>query len=313
MEEEPKPTHRRWRRWGLALLAFVTLHLLVDGLHAVYVAAAIDAWKDTIEIDAAGVLAGCDAYDFPPAGEGEAGGAVLFVHGFNASPRHWDLVAPAVGELGVQCRVMRLPGFVEPGALRKDHEASDWVAAVSTELATLRAKHDRVGVVGHSLGGAVTTRVLIDDPDAADYAVLVAPAVAVSNARAPVLSTRAWHEISQRTLVFTKVLKSPFPMDCRTPGRTDWPGRMPFTSTEVVDELFGLLDRNAPDAERFTTPVTVLLSATDRVVDTEAAAAYYERLGSPDKQKIVFDQSGHAVPLDSEWDRVVEAVTARAL
>lgn len=306
------PRGDRAKRWAvrgvLGLGGFVLLWLIGDMMHAAYIACAIDAWKDSVEQTDQGVIAGCEAFDLPPADGAEPLGAVLLVHGFNASPRHWELVAPELAESGLHVRAMRLPRFAEPFSLSSDRDPDEWVEAVAGELAALRDKHERVGVVGHSLGGAVTIRALIDDPDAADWAVLVAPAVAVSSARSPVLSTRTWHEVSQRVLLSTNVVKSPFPMDCRVEGRTDWPGRMPFSSAQIVDALFELLDRNAPDAEQFTTPVTMLVAKEDRIVDTPAATAYFERLGSSDKNLVVLDDSGHEVPLDKQRGKLVEVI-----
>lgn len=305
---------KRWKRIAVALVGLVAVQLLVDGLHAAYVAASVGSWESTIERDDAGVLAGCDAYSLPAGGDAEPAvdAAVLLVHGINASPRHYDLIAPALAERGVACRVMRLPGFAEPLPAYATTTADQWVAAVKRELETLRAGHARVGVVAHSLGGAVTIRALIDGPESADFAVLLAPAVAVSNSRSPVGTTRFWHDFGRTVFVFTRTLRSPYPMDCRDPNRNDHPGRTPFTPIAVVEELFGLTDRNRPEAERFVTPVSLFVSTTDPVVDTPAAKAYYGEIGSSDKRLIELGRSGHAVPLDVEWPRVVEEVAAHA-
>lgn len=298
--------HRRW--WWL--LALIPVFLLADGLHAAYVAYAIDAWKDGIEINADGIIDGCEAYDLPPAEGTDT--ALLLVHGFNASPRHYDLVAPALAELGYHCRVMRLPGFAEPFTLGQDRSYKQWTGAVLEELRSLRSDHARVGVVGHSLGGAVTIGALLEDPRAADFAVLLAPAVAVSNSRAPILSTRTWHEISQRLFLFTDVLRTPYPMDIHAEGKTDHLGRMPFSSKSIADELFKLMDRNLVRPSEITTPLTMIVCQDDPIVDTPAAEAYFERIGSASNELIVLEDSGHEVPLDQEWPRVVEAIAERA-
>ncbi|MEQ8849858.1 alpha/beta fold hydrolase [Botrimarina sp.] len=304
-----------WKRrtaWVVGgLTAVAVVWVVADGVHAAYIAWSYQAWVSEQRLTDDGVLVGCEAYTLPPADGASSRGAVLLVHGFNASPRHWDLIAPELADEGFHVRVMRLPGFAEPQSLWQERDADQWVAAVAAELAALRHEHERVGVVGHSLGGAVTIRTVIDHPAAADWAVLVAPAIAVSGARSPLLPTRAWHEIAEGLLVFSRVLVAPFPMDCRVPGRTDWPGRLPFASREVIDALFELLDRNLADAEQLTTPVTMLVAAEDRIVDTPAAAAYYQRLGAEQKRLVVLDASGHEAPLDRQWPRIVEAVKAR--
>lgn len=315
-ESPPAAVIDRWRwpkRVGLALFALVGVHLLGDAFYAAYVAASIDAYEASVERDPSGVLAGCDAYDLPPSGDAPAGVALLLVHGLNASPRHYDLLAPALAERGHHCRVMRLPGFAEPVHRYRESRADDWLAAVAEELAALRNQHERVGLVAHSLGGATAIGVLLDDPDAADFAVLLAPAVAVSCARSPLLSARGWHEVSDRTLLFTRVLKSPYEMDCRAPGRTDHVGRGKFTPKSIVGSLFELIDSNGPRAASFVTPFTMILSSDDPIVDTPAAQRYYAAAGTTDKELIVLERSGHALLLDQEWETVVEAIDRRAI
>lgn len=272
----------------------------------------IEAWAGRAEINENGVIAGCEAYDLPPNEDNATDTAILLVHGFNASPRHWDLVAPALAERGNHCRVMRLPGFAEPLTLKRDRSFREWTNAVLKELEALRRGFPHVGVVGHSLGGAVTIGALIENPSAADFAVLVAPAVAVSDSRAPLFSTRTWHEVSQRLFVFTRVLRTPFPMDCRDPERNDHVGRMPFSSKSIADELFKLMDRNLESPDGLTTPLTMIACRGDPIVDTPAAQAYFERIGSSEKELIVLEESGHEVPLDLEWPAVVEAIVQRA-
>ena len=304
---------KRWKWIAFALLGVVAAQLLIDGIHATYVAISLNGWESSIERDENGVLAGCDAYSLPAAGEPPVDAAVLLVHGINASPRHYDLIAPALAERGVACRVTRLPGFAEPLPVYGKTTADRWVATVADELAALRAKHERVGLVAHSLGGAVAIRTLIDDPAAADFAVLLAPAVAVSNSRSPIGTTRFWHDFGRTVFVVTGTLRSPYPMDCRDPERPDHPGRTPFTPIAVVEELFRLMDRNRPQAKRITTPLTLFVSTTDPVIDTPAVEAYFGELGAADKRLVRLERSGHAIPLDLEWRSVVEEIATRAL
>lgn len=299
---------KRWKRVGLVVLAIVAIQLLLDGLHAGYVAWTASRWEATVERDTNGVLTGCEAYELAPADGSTNNAAVLLVHGINASPRHYDLIAPALAERGYAVRVMRLPGFCEPLPRYAKTTSEQWVAAVTEELAALRETHRQVGLVGHSLGGAVSIGTLLENPDAADYAVLLAPAVAVSDARSPVLSTRSWHEFAQAVFVFTRTLSSPFAMDCHDESRHGHPGGVPFTPVAVVDSLFALMDQNLTAAERFETPVAMLLSNHDRVINTQAAADYFQRMASTEKELIRLENCGHEVPLDHDWPAVVEAI-----
>jgi carboxylesterase len=312
-EAVESPKCRRWLRLLLiAAVAFVPLHLLIDGLYAAYVARTASVWETTLTRDSNGVIEGCDTFDVQPSADVDTDTAILLVHGLGASPRHYEFIAKDLAERGYHCRAVRLPGFAEPVTEYCESTSKAWLEKVQGELASLRQEHGRVGVVGHSLGGAVTIGVLLDDPQAADFAVLLTPAVEVSNARSPVLSARAWHEISERSLVFVRVLSSPYPLDCRDPERADHPGRTPFTPKSVVDQLFKLVDTNRGRAEEITLPTTVVVAIDDPIVDTPAAERFYEELGTADKNLVRLDDSGHEVTLDWQWKEVADAIAQRA-
>ena len=307
------PKRRRWLRLLLiAAVAFVPLHLLIDAIYAGYVGRAASAWEKTITRDSNGVIEGSETYDVAPSGEVDTDTAILLVHGLGASPRHYEFIAKDLAERGYHCRAVRLPGFAEPVAKYCEYTSKAWLEKVQSELASLRKDHGRVGVVGHSLGGAVTVGVLLADPQAADFAVLLTPAVEVSDTRSPIFSARTWHEISERSLMFVRVLPSVYPLDCRDPARAEFPGRTPFTPKCVVDQLFKLMDANRGRAEEINVPTTVVVAIDDPIVDSPAAESFYEKLGSTEKNLVRLDRSGHEVTLDWQWKEVADAIAQRA-
>lgn len=283
------------------VLALIVLWVVGDLVHSRLVFHWAKTWEAECRRDENGVLFGCDSYTV---GEGEM--AVLLVHGINASPRHYDKIAPYLAERGFTCRVMRLPGFAQPLDEYCQTTGLDWKVAVDRELQTLRAKHNSVGIVAHSLGGAVTISHLLDDPTAADFVVLLAPAVRVSDERSPVFSTRAWHEFSERAFLFTSVLHSPFGMDCHDPAHPDHPGRCPFTPIGVVEEMFTILDDNESRVGEFQTPMLMVVADADRVTDTAAARNFFALAKSQPKELLELTNSGHSIPLDYEWQRACD-------
>lgn len=302
---EPPPTKKR--RWVLkSLAAVVFLWLAGDFAYSKYVSHQAAEWERGVERTGEGVLVGCEAFTLD-APQPEAT-ALLLVHGINASPRHWEKMAPRLAEAGFTCRAMRLPGFCKPLDEYADSTRQDWVAAIQQELASLRESHPRVGVVAHSLGGAATIGALMGDPAAADFAVLLAPATAVSSARSPVLSTRAWHEVGERLLIFTTVMKSPFGIDSHDPANAGYPGRCPFTPRSVVSELFDQMDDNWRGVARFQTPLLMVLTEEDRVIDWREAERFYNEAPSEPKELLLLEDSGHAIPIDYGWEATAEAI-----
>jgi len=301
---------KRRRMIAKIAIGVVVVWLLGDFIYSRVVAYQVAKWEATIERDERGVWQGCGEYTLPAVQGVEDRGALLLVHGINASPRHYDKMAPALAERGYACRVMRLPGFAQPVDVYAQSRQADWIAAVGVELKQLRENHDRVGVVAHSLGAAVVVGHLLNEPESADFAALLAPGMAVADDRSPLLSTRAWHRFGNATLLSTKILQSPFGIDCHDPAHPDYPGRTPFTPRVIVDELFDLMDDDWRRIEGFNTPLLMVLSDQDIVIDWRAAKRYFSEVPVTEKQLLMLKDSGHAIPIDYGWQESVEAIAA---
>lgn len=270
-------------------------------MYARVVAWRLARWETSIGRGADGVQADAEAYQL-----GGGPHALLFVHGIGDTPRQWRKLAPALAAEGLTCRAMRLPGFGEPIEAYAGATKERWIDAVREELAALRVRHERVVVVAHSLGAAVAIAVLLDDPGAADGAVLLAPLVGVSGARSPLLPARTWHRILNRILFFTEITETPFPIDAHDPAERNHSGRLRFTPRAVFDEVWALLDANAARLDAFATPLVAVLAADDRVVDHDAASRFFMAAAQP---KVVFEvDAGHAIPVDTGWEALVPAI-----
>lgn len=82
-------------------------------------------------------------------------GAVLLVHGFLGSPAEMRGVGRVLHEAGWTVQGILLPGFGPQVETLLQRRQAEWVAAGRQALAALRQEHDRVLVVGFSMGGAV--------------------------------------------------------------------------------------------------------------------------------------------------------------
>jgi len=279
--------------------------VLGDLVYSSIVAYRIKKWEASIERDDEGVQRGCREYT---TGSGET--VVLLIHGINDSPRCYHKMASTLAEEGFTCRVMRLPGFAEPIERYAQATKEQWLAAVEREIQSLRQHNRRVAIVAHSLGGAVTIAYLLDNPEAVDAVVLLAPAVDVSNRRSPLLSAQTWHEIGRLSLSFTKVTSSPFPNDCHDAAEREYPGRTAFMPVAVADQTFQLIDNNRGRAAEFKTPLMMVLTKDDRVIDWQAAEQFYREASSADKAILFMADSGHVIPLDYGWESLTRKIAA---
>lgn len=311
----PERRKRRRRRMIQALLTVVALWLAGDFVYSRVIQWRIGRWEAGLPRDADGIREGCRPFTIGPAARDAP--AVLLIHGINDSPACFRDMAPRLAARGICCRAMLLPGFAISTERYAQADRHQWLAAVGDELRDLRQRHERVGVAAHSLGGAIAVRFLLDQLDRpaaqripVDKLVLLAPAIEVSSARSPVLSTRAWHRIANHLLLFTQVTESPFGLDAVALDERDYPFRTPFTPRRIVDETFALIDLNAGQAPRLQVPLLLAVSRDDHVIDWEAAERFYEAYGSPTKQVYYADPAGHALTLDQGWETLTDTVAA---
>jgi len=302
-----KGARRRSRAswWLVSLAALLLLWLGGDFVHSRIVAHRLARAERATERDADGVRAGCRAYEV-----GQGPDALLLVHGFNDCPAVFDALAPRLVERGFACRAMRLPGFAMPVEEYAGTSRAAWREALEQEIAALRAGHRRVGLVAHSLGGTVAVDYLLDRPDAVDGLVLLAPLIEVSTERSPLLPPRGWHEIGRRTLLFTRVVETPFPVNATSPEARAYDRRTLFTPREVFSEIYALLDRTEGRAAEFRVPLLMVLGRRDEVIDLAAAERFYSGCSSPRRRLLYLEEAGHLVPLDAGWETLPPAITA---
>lgn len=89
----------------------------------------------------------------------------VFIHGFMGSPAQFSRLAEVARAAGSQSRLITLPGH--GGGVREFMRAgrSAWLAHVETELADLRAQHEKLLLVGHSMGGLLAINAAAKQPE----------------------------------------------------------------------------------------------------------------------------------------------------
>ena len=298
----------RYAAWVIAVL--LLLVLLGDFGYSRYVAAKLKRWERTVERDEDGVMEGCQAYTLVPDEPSDT--ALLLVHGINDTPYCWRKMAPELAKR-FHIRAMRMPGFGESIPVCAQKSAEDWIAAVKSEAKSLREKHEKVYIVAHSLGGAVSIQMLLREKEAQkdllDGIVLLAPAIEVSNRRSPILPTRFWHRVGS-LLLFTHTTYVPFGNDCKDPAEQNPANRVRFSTLRSIDETFKLIDGNRGREAEIRIPVLLVLSEQDSVNDHQASAAWFDKIASQRKKTHWQNDSGHLLQYDLGWQAVAEKIGA---
>jgi carboxylesterase len=260
-------------------------------------------WEAGIERDPDGVRRGCREYSV---GQGDT--AALLIHGFADAPALYQRMAPALVEKGFACRVMRLPHFAMPMEDYRGTDAAQWREAVRSELLELRRRHARVVVVAHSLGAAVAVDYLADEPAAADAVVLLAPLLAVSDRRSPLLSARAWQRIFDHTLIFTDRVGTLFSPNLRDREALPLMKTDQFVPRVVYRELMRLIGRNRDRAGTLRVPLYMALGEHDEVVDNRVAERFYHACAAGTKCLRRVAGAAHVLPMDAGWQWLTEDV-----
>jgi carboxylesterase len=279
----------------MTLLALPLAWLAADACHGLWVAARRTRWERRQRRGPDGLIEGAEAYTL-----GSGPDAVLFVHGFADTPAVFRSLARDLAAAGgVTCRAMRLPGAAEPAGAAARATLADWRAAVRREALELRRRHERLWLLGHSLGAALVLDAAAREPDLVRGAVLLAPLLRVSRARSPLLPPRAWFGLARAAFPFSRTFESCFSADVEMPDDPELSYRRDrFVPFATYRNLFALLHELGPAASAFRLPACVVLADADRVVDNAATRAWFGRSAAQPLVWHTLADTPHPIPTE---------------
>jgi carboxylesterase len=243
--------------------------------------------------DETGIIRGAH----PIALEGTNGAAVLLIHGGGDTPQTMRHLAEVFNESGYTVRAPLLPGHGRNLAAFDASTADSWYAAVQDEFSRLQRSHDWVGVVGLSMGGALSAR-LAAETQAVGALVLASPYL-IMPAIGTVLAhtTGVWGPIFP--VIRTASERSVFDPAARKVSL----GYGAFTRRSLR-ALALTASRGFAALPSITAPTLVVQSTTDNRVSTASTTRAFARLGAKDKAIEWIEGAGHVITVDFGWERV---------
>jgi len=235
------------------------------------------------------------AFDFP--GQGRA--AALCLHGLTGTPYEVRSLGLAFAAAGIRAVGPALPGHNEtPERLAKVHH-TDWIEAARAELRSLRESHERVFVVGLSMGGLVSLELAASEkPDA-------------------VVAIGTPLQLSALVTRLVPLVKFVLPMMDKSRGSDirDAAARERHPSYRVmplnaVHELQRLQRRVRGKLGDITGPILVAHGAHDRTARPADAARIHRDVASAIRELLILEDSGHVVPVDRDAAQLADAATA---
>jgi len=232
---------------------------------------------------------------------------ILIVHGIAEHSGRYEAVGRQLADAGFGVVAHDQIGHGDSGG-RKGHveSFSRFLDDVEDLLAELRSVGVPVVLLGHSMGGLVSTAYAISDRPAPDLLVLSGPALDVD--------VPGW----QRTLVHKLAQLAPrfhpkIPFDTAVLSRDPEVGRAydadPLIkgggSVNLISQLIMTAERTTADIDRLSVPTLCLHGGDDVLVPTVASAVLE---GRPGVERRVLDGLRHEIFNEPEGPEVVQQV-----
>jgi carboxylesterase len=225
---------------------------------------------------------------------------VLLVHGLNGDRSDMAELETVLQEHGWLTNNMLLPGH---GSKVRDLMAvgwDDWAAAVQKELVAMKVRCDRVFLVGHSLGGALSLHVTAHE-EVDGIVVMCAPLFL--------------HPLTRYGVRFVKYITPLLPTlreDVRDPeARQRYPrDAYRWTPMWPVESMMRFLPQLRTELPHITTPALIMTSLHDHVVPARDGREIYRLLGSQEKHLVTFHRSYHVIMKDHDREEVFAKTVA---
>ncbi|MBJ20606.1 MAG: alpha/beta fold hydrolase [bacterium] len=223
------------------------------------------------------------------------GAAALCLHGLTGTPYEVRPIAEALVTRGIRARGIRMAGHGGSFEALARSTRIDWVECARTELAGLRAEHERVFLVGLSMGGLVSLR--LAQLERVEGLVVVGVPLVLA-APIPQILPLA------RRLVSARRKRS---SDIQDPeARARHPG-MPAMPLDSIQELIRLQSEVIPELPRIEVPILVAHGERDRTARPRDARRLYDEVGSTEKEIFLLARSGHVATVDYDGPALARA------
>lgn len=225
--------------------------------------------------------------------------AVLCLHGLTGTPYEVRPLGQALADAGLRALGPALPGHNQtPEALSRVRHG-EWLAAARAALEALRAGHDRVALVGLSLGGLISLSLAAESR--VDAVAVVGTPLRLRIPLLPLLPAL------RRVVPFVRKTRGSDICDEAARARHPSYDRMPLAS---VGELRRLQASVRGCLARIQAPILVAHGLHDATAHPDDARAIMAAVGSVQRELLWLASSGHVVPVDRDGPRLALAVAA---
>ncbi len=218
---------------------------------------------------------------------------VLVLHGFTS---HIDTVAglaPHLQKAGVRFEMPLLRGHGTRYQDLRGVTARDWYVDAERALMCLWNYVDRIVVVGLSMGGLVGLELAMRHPDKICGIATVAAALKFVD------------PLSKFTDILSNVVRYwPSPNSFNDPSLKKNCNNYPKFPTDSFASLYDYSQEIAERLNEVHVPLRILQSKKDQIVAPDSANVLYEKVSTPHREIIWYEESGHEMMQDLERELV---------
>ena len=311
----PLNEHNGNRLWKTAFISIVTkikIHAIYGTLLFIFLSAGsctittyfvkqtdLRAPRDS----STGILLGAEERDL---GKYNSTGAVLFVHGFAGGSNNFRDLPDRLAKLSWRVRVMRLPGH---GTSHFDFEKQTTdilIQSVRNELLELKNHHQKIVIVGHSMGCALSAIAVGDIP--VDKLVFGSPYFGITYRKNYILPVEVW--VSLLDPIIRWVYKGPGSIQVnRKEAKKEifsykW---LPLKGLKTLVEI-GKRAKHKDVLLSIQSPILFFHSSEDLSASPKATLEAFHAVASRDKTLIWINRSNHHIFWDFDREEVMKEI-----
>ena len=250
--------------------------------------------------DEAGIITGAAGI------QGTAGGSagVLLLHGFGDTPQALASIATALQSHGFSVRAPLLPGHGRTISEFARSNATAWLDEARHAYEEVARHHDRVAIVGLSMGGAIGAILAAEHPRNLTAFIALAPYIVVAPRVRRLVAHRWWiHALAPW-------LPSADERSIRDDAARAVSLGYGMVSAPLLHELASVADRARSMLKQIAAPTLVVMSRGDNRVDAAEVERALADLGAAEQRVVWLNGSGHVITVDHERARVLEETVA---
>jgi len=229
--------------------------------------------------------------------------AILILHGFTGHPGDMEYLGKELNQnLDLTVSIPRLSGYWTIAADFKSTGAYDWLRSAIDSYLDLKAKFDKIIVVGLSMGGLLSLQ--IANGFAVDKMILIAPALYATDRKIPVTHLLRFFKIKIKQANYNKTLENSETEEERLIAEDYYR----YNYSAQVAELHKLMLSTRKIISNIKVPTLIIGSIKDKIVPLKAVEEIYEQLSGPVTLE-VFEESPHVINDGPERELCADKIT----